>query len=215
VLRIQGVGGTAQIGIRQASRADCDAIGRFLAGLSPKTRYLRFFSGAPSVSGAMLRRLAGEGGNVDVVVATEDGAIIGHAMAAGASGPAGGGVAEIGVVVTDTRQGRGVGTALTRELAARARANGTRTLTMDVMAENGRALAMINRAWPAAHYQRSGPYITIHASLARPEDGASRTDSASQTASQTASPVRTDSAGQPNGTGKLKEERPGEPVPSC
>lgn len=178
MFRIQTAGDTAQVGIRQASRADCDAIGRFLAGLSPKTRYLRFFSGAPSVTGAMLRRLAGEGGNVDVVVATEDGAIIGHAMAAGADGPAdpaGGRVAEIGVVVTDTRQGRGVGTALTRELAARARAQGTRALTMDVLAENQRALAMIDRAWPAAHYQRSGPYITILASLARPADGPAET----------------------------------------
>lgn len=186
MFRIQGAGGAAQIGIRQASRADCDAIGRFLAGLSPKTRYLRFFSGAPSVSSATLRRLAGEGGNVDVVVATEDGTIIGHAMAAEASGPAGGGVAEIGVVVTDTRQGRGVGTALTRELTARARAHGARTVTMDVMAENRRALAMIGRAWPAADYQRSGPYITIQATLARPGD----------------SPAET------------KEEQPGEPVSS-
>jgi GNAT superfamily N-acetyltransferase len=190
VFRIQDVGGAVQIGIRQASRADCDAIGRFLAGLSPKTRYLRFFSGAPSVSGAMLRRLAGEGGNVDAVVATEGGTIIGHAMAADADGPAGGRVAEIGVVVTDTRQGRGVGTALTRELAARARAHGTRTLTMDVMAENRRALAMIGRAWPAAHYQRSGPYVTIQASLARPADNPAETKA------------------------ETKQEQPGEPVPS-
>jgi GNAT superfamily N-acetyltransferase len=187
VFWIQSTGDAKQIGIRQASRADCDAIGQFMAGLSPKTRYLRFFSGAPSVSGAMLRRLAGEGGHVDVVVATEDGTIIGHAMAAEASGPAGGGVAEIGVVVTDTRQGRGLGTALTRELAERARAHGARTVTMDVLAENRRALAMIDRAWPTAHYERSGPYITIQASLARSEDGPSQ----------------------------AKEEQPGEPVPRC
>jgi ribosomal protein S18 acetylase RimI-like enzyme len=171
VFWIQSGGGAKQIGIRQASRADCDAIGRFLAGLSPKTRYLRFFTGAPPMTDAMLRRLAGEGGNVDVVVATEDGTIIGHAMAAETAGPADDRVAEIGVAVTDTRQGRGVGTALTRELAARARARGTRTVSMDVLAENRRALAMIDRAWPAAHYDRSGPYVTIQASLARPGSG--------------------------------------------
>ena len=175
---IQSTGDAKRIGIRQASGADCDAIGQFMAGLSPKTRYLRFFSGAPSVSSAMLRRMAGEGGHVDVVVATEDGTIIGHAMAADAADPPGGGVAEIGVVVTDTRQGRGLGTALTRELAARARAHGARTVTMDVLAENRRALAMIDRAWPAAHYQRSGPYVTIQASLARPGDGPAQADQA-------------------------------------
>lgn len=163
--------GASLVGIRQASRADCDAIGRFLAGLSPKTLYLRFFTGAPPVTSATLRRLAGQGGHVDVVVATEDGAIIGHAMAAETAGAPGARVAEIGVAVTDTRQGRGVGTALTRELAARARARGTRTVSMDVLAENRRALAMIGRAWPAAHYERSGPYVTIQASLARPGDG--------------------------------------------
>ena len=176
MFRIQNAGGAQQssasrIGIRQASRADCDAIGRFLAGLSAKTLYLRFFTGAPPVSGATLRRMAGEGGNVDVVVATEEGTIIGHAMAAETAGPAGARVADIGVAVTDARQGRGVGTALTRELAARARARGTRTFSMDVLAENRRALAMIGRAWPAARYNRAGPYVTIQASLARTEDG--------------------------------------------
>jgi L-amino acid N-acyltransferase YncA len=196
VFRIQATGGAGQVGIRQASGADCDAIGRFLDGLSAKSLYLRFFTGAPPVTGAMLRRLAGEGGNVDVVVATEEGTIIGHAMAADTSGPAGARITEIGVAVTDARQGRGIGTALTRELAARARARGTRAVSMDVLAENRRALAMIDRAWPAAHYQRSGPFVTIQASLARPGDGPGATH-------------------PDDGPSPTKEEQPGEPVPSC
>lgn len=195
MFRIQAAGGAGQVGIRQASGADCDAIGRFLAALSPKSLYLRFFTGAPPVTGAMLRRMAGEGGNVDVVVATEDGTIIGHAMAAETSGPAGARVTEIGVAVTDARQGRGIGTALTRELAARAGARGTRTVTMDVLAENRRALAMIGRAWPAARYERSGPFVTIRASLTPPGDG----------------PAVTRPASDPS---RAKEEQPGDPAPS-
>jgi GNAT superfamily N-acetyltransferase len=205
VFWIQSTGGAKQIGIRQASRADCAAIGQFMASLSPKTRYLRFFSGAPSVSSAMLRRMAGEGGNVDVVVATEDGAIIGHAMAAGTSGPAGARVAEIGVVVTDTRQGRGLGRALTRELAERARAHGASTVSMDVLAENRRALAMIDRAWPAAHYQRSGPYLTIQASLTPLDEGPAETR-----------PEDRPSHAKPgNSPSQSSEEQRDEPVPSC
>src|ERR1700733_9803585 len=133
----------AQIGIRQASNRDCEAIKDFLAGLSPRTKYLRFFTGAPIVNTAALRRLAGDGENIDAVVATEADKIIGHAMAADTTSPAGAQVTEIGVAVTDTRQGQGVGTALPRELALRARARGATALAMDVLAENRQVMTMI------------------------------------------------------------------------
>lgn len=158
----------AQIGIRQASSGDCEAIRDFLAGLSPRTKYLRFFTGAPIANAAALRRLAGDGQNIDAVVATEADTIIGHAMAADTTGPAGARVTEIGVAVTDTRQGQGVGTALTRELALRAKARGATALAMDVLAENRQVMTMIADHWPTAHYDRSGPYITIYAGLTQP-----------------------------------------------
>jgi GNAT superfamily N-acetyltransferase len=172
VIRIQDAGvrpvaNVSQVGIRQARSGDCAAIKDFLDGLSPRTRYLRFFSGAPSVSAATLRCLAGDGENVDAVVATEAGTIIGHAMAADTTGPSGARVSEIGVAVTDTRQGRGVGSALTRELAQRARARGATALAMDVLAENRQVMAMIANHMPGAHYDRSGPYVTIYAGLAQ------------------------------------------------
>jgi ribosomal protein S18 acetylase RimI-like enzyme len=168
VIRIQErpVAAGARIGIRAACGGDRDAIREFLAGLSPRTRYLRFFTGAPTATAATLCRLSGEAENVDAVVATEAGAIVGHAMAADATGPGGTRVAEIGVAVTDTRQGQGVGSALTRELAARAMARGATALAMDVLAENRQVMAMIGDHWPAAHYDRSGPYVTIYAGLA-------------------------------------------------
>jgi predicted N-acetyltransferase YhbS len=161
------LGSAPRIGIRQACSGDREAIKEFLAGLSPRTRYLRFFTGAPTANTATLRRLAGEGENVDAVVATEGGAIVGHAMAADTTGPGGTRVTEIGVAVTDTRQGQGVGTALTRELAARARARGATALAMDVLAENRRVMAMIGAHWPTARYDRSGPYVTVYAGLGR------------------------------------------------
>lgn len=173
MIRIQdtpGVGRT-HIGIRRACSGDREAIKDFLAGLSSRSRYLRFFTGAPAATAASLRRLTGEGENVDTVVATEDGTIVGHGMAADITGPTGIRVAEIGVAVTDALQGQGVGTALTRELAARARARGATALAMDVLAENRRVMTMIGDHWPGARYDRSGPYVTIYAGLARPEEG--------------------------------------------
>lgn len=112
----------------------------------------------------MLRLLAGERPGIDALVATRDGEIIGHAMAVDTAGP-GGAAADVGVVVTDSWQGRGVGSGLMRALAARAEARGTTTLVMDVLAENRQVLAMIASLWPAARQDRSGPYTTIHAGL--------------------------------------------------
>lgn len=157
-----------QIGIRQACSADRDAIRDFVAGMSPRTRYLRFFTGAPAVTAATLGRLAGDGDHIDAVVATESDMIIGHAMAADTTDPSGAAMTEIGVAVTDGRQGQGVGSALTRALAARAQARGVTTLAMDVLADNRAVLSMIADAWPAAACEQSGPFVTIHAPLHRP-----------------------------------------------
>jgi acetyltransferase len=130
-----------------------------------RTRYLRFFAGALPASPAMLRALAGSRDGVDALVATRNGAIIGHAMAADTTGPDGAAMAEIGVVVADAWQGRGVGSGLLRALAARARARGATTLAMDVLAENQRVLAMIAARWPAARNDRGAASVTVHARL--------------------------------------------------
>lgn len=162
--------GTARDGleIRQASYADDTGIRDFLDGLSLRARYLRFFTGALSTGPAMLRVLAGGGDHIDAVVAVDNGMIVGHAMASDTTGPGGGPVTEIGVVVTDACQGRGIGSALVRTLAARARARGITTATMDVLAENRRVLRMIADHWPAARYDQSGTCVTIHARLPQP-----------------------------------------------
>src|SRR5260370_22874517 len=59
--------------IRQASSTDCAALSEFLAGLSPRVRYLRFFAGAPPTGPAMLRILTGGTGGTEARPATGDG----------------------------------------------------------------------------------------------------------------------------------------------
>jgi GNAT superfamily N-acetyltransferase len=151
--------------IRQAGNGDLGGLRDFLSGLSVRTRYLRFFTGAPPAGPAMLRILAGQRPDADALVATRNGVIIGHAMAVDTAGPPGATTTEIGVMVADAWQGRGVGSGLVRALASRARARGATTLVMEVMAENRQVLAMIAGRWPDARHDRSAAYVTVHARL--------------------------------------------------
>ena len=153
-----------RIQIREAGSADWAALGDFLAGLSTRTRYYRFFAGSVPASPAMLG-MRGDG-RADAIVAVRDGAIIGHAMAVDTPEPDGALISDLGVVVADAWQGQGVGSRLMRTLASRARARGATSVTMDVLAENRPMLSMITGYWPAARQHRNGPYLTIRAPLA-------------------------------------------------
>src|SRR6516165_6998817 len=164
------VPGRVDFEIRQARSTDHPALREFLTGLSPRVRYLRFFSGAPPTSGAMLRILTGGCGCTDALVATESGVIIGHAMASDTTGHGGGHRTEIGVVVADGRRGMGVGSALMRCLLSRAQARGATALVMEVLAENRPVITMITDHWPVTYQDQSGAYLTIHARLPRPRD---------------------------------------------
>ena len=156
--------------IRKACSTDHPALREFLTGLSPRVRYLRFFSGAPPTSRAMLRILTGGAGCTDALVAVENGVIIGHAMASDSTGRGGGHRTEIGVVVADGRRGMGVGSALMRCLISRAQARGATTLVMEVLAENRQVITMITDHWPVTYQDQSGAYLTIHARLPQPGD---------------------------------------------
>jgi ribosomal protein S18 acetylase RimI-like enzyme len=151
--------------IRRPGIADYPALREFLTGLSPRARYLRFFSGAPPASQAMLRILAGGSASADVLVATQNDVIIGHAMAGDRAGPDGTRLTEIGVVVADAHRGQGMGSVLVRELIARAQGRGATAVVMEVLAENRQVITMIEDHWPVARRDRSGAYITISARL--------------------------------------------------
>jgi ribosomal protein S18 acetylase RimI-like enzyme len=162
-------GGPAAV-IRPARAADQAALGDFFAALSPHSRYLRFF-GPVTPGPALLCRLCGDAEGVDAVVAVRGGLIIGHAMAADQAGPPGppgshdSRVTDIGVVVADTWQGRGVGAALMRAIVTGAQARGLTSMTMDVLHGNQRVLAMIMAHWPAAGIGHSDDGLAIRIPL--------------------------------------------------
>ena len=150
-------GGRAITAIRPVRPEDLAELSGFFAGLSVESRYLRFFAPVTPTHG-LLDLLAGRPANIDAIVAVADGVIVGHAMAADLRS---GRATDIGVVVADAWQRRGVGAALMRALITRARARGVTSLAMDVLPGNRRVLAMILAHWPDAAVGRNPDSIDV------------------------------------------------------
>jgi GNAT superfamily N-acetyltransferase len=153
------------VGICPAGPGDYAAVSAFVCGLSARSRLMRFFTAASPPSSAVLRGMCGAGRTTDALIATDGAVVVGHAMAADSGGPDGL-LADVGLVVTDCWQRRGIGSALFGCLAARAAARGVRILAMDVMPENRRLLDVISRTWPDAAYQFAPDAVSIRVSLA-------------------------------------------------
>ena len=154
--------------IRAASAADREAIKSFVMALSLRSRFLRFFSPVALPTSALLRGMCGAGPGTDALVATVDGVIVGHAMASDVTGPDGRPVADIGLVVADRWQGRGLGSQLLSRVIARAAARGVSGLVMEVLPENRRMLAMIARGFAGAGYEFGGGSVTVRVPLPGP-----------------------------------------------
>ena len=153
--------------------ADKTVLRDFFAALSVESRYLRFFAPVTPSCG-LLDLMVGKAAHIDAIVAVADGVIVGHAMAADRPAPGGPGnpgrpggprATDVGVVVADTWQRRGVGAALMRALIARAQARGVTSLAMDVRPGNRRVLAMIAGHWPEAAIGRTADGVDIRIPL--------------------------------------------------
>jgi GNAT superfamily N-acetyltransferase len=159
--------GCATVTIRPVDPAEQTALGDFFAALSVESRYRRFFAPVRPSHG-LLDLLAGGPAHVDAIVAVADGVIVGHAMSADLPQrvyPCPGRATDVGVVVADAWQGKGVGAALMRALIARAQARGVTTLAMDVLPGNRRVLAMILGHWPDAAVGHSPDGLDIRITL--------------------------------------------------
>jgi GNAT superfamily N-acetyltransferase len=159
--------------IRPVFPAEEAALRDFFAALSVESRYLRFFAPVTPSCG-LLDLMAGKPAHVDAIVAVAGGVIVGHAMAADRPAPGRPGIpgepraTDVGVVVADAWQRRGVGAALMRALIDRAQARGVTSLAMDVLPGNRRVLAMVTGHWPQAAVGRSPDSLDIRIPLPRP-----------------------------------------------
>ncbi|MBN9618756.1 MAG: GNAT family N-acetyltransferase, partial [Actinobacteria bacterium] len=135
-------GGTLHL--RPIRPDDADALVAFHAGLSQRTRYLRYFSAYPRIPERDLYRFT----HVDhhdrvAFVAVLGGEII--AVGRYESRP-GSDEAEVAFVVADAHQGRGIGSVLLEHLAAAAREAGVRRFVAIVLAENVNMIRVFREA---------------------------------------------------------------------
>ena len=134
-----------RVAIRELQADDEPALAAFLAGLGPRARQLRFFSGAVDI-GRMTHALAAESPRrIGLVALDPDGCLIGHGLAI----ELGAGRAEVAIEVADGLHGEGLGTILIEQLAEQAERHGIDTFVAEVLPENGQMLDVFRDGFDA------------------------------------------------------------------
>ncbi|HSK60299.1 MAG TPA: GNAT family N-acetyltransferase [Actinomycetospora sp.] len=148
----------AGVVVRELGPGEEQVLDVVFAGLSDRSRYLRFHSPVPRLVPAVRRALAAVDGHRHVaLVAVAGRAPIGIARCI----DLGSGRAELAVEVVDAWHGRGVGTLLLRALRDLAVAAGWRELSAEVLAENGAVRALLRTVFPIQGVARDGAELTL------------------------------------------------------
>jgi acyl-CoA synthetase (NDP forming)/RimJ/RimL family protein N-acetyltransferase len=126
-------------------------IAALLAGLSLRSRWFRFFSGATDLEAAAHAAVVGQRMHGLLALAGEPPVAVGHALYV----EEGNGRAEVAFEVADAWQGRGVGTLLLGQLAEMASREGIETFTAILLPENHRMIQV---------FRDSGFPVQVHAS---------------------------------------------------
>ena len=109
--------------------------------LSPQTVYQRFFTAMPELTPGMARYLSHVNYRTRLALVAEvDGDVVGVGRYERTPDPE---IAELGLVVLDSWQNRGLGRALLQETLRAAAANGIHEFRADVLADNRRMLRLL------------------------------------------------------------------------
>jgi RimJ/RimL family protein N-acetyltransferase len=152
----------AQVLVRAATAADAPLIAALHARCSPQTRSLRSLPTRPVLSAAVLRQLIGADGTTSLVAVTPDG---GAAIGLANLVPAGSGTAEIALLVEDAWQGRGLGTALARNLIELARKEGITEIVAVSQVNNSALTRVLRRAGLRPRGRLEGTNLHVRATL--------------------------------------------------
>ena len=131
--------------------------------LGERSRRTRFNGPKPRLSSVELERLAAVDATRHALVGYLEGddapVAIARLVRDGAS-------AEIAFEVADEHQGQGIGSALTAELLADARAAGIREVTALVASDNQAAMSLLRRVVDRLEVRFEGPELSVRAALA-------------------------------------------------
>jgi RimJ/RimL family protein N-acetyltransferase len=132
--------------LRSLERGDRSCLLEIFAGLSPRSRQLRFLTPKPRLTGGDLRQLTAVDHHDHVAVVAisrSTGRPIGVGRFVREPGQPGS--ADVALAVVDAWQNRGVGTLLAQALAQRAREVGVRRFTLVMHPDNQAVLRMLHR----------------------------------------------------------------------
>jgi RimJ/RimL family protein N-acetyltransferase len=122
--------------IRPLGRCEGDAIRAFYARLSPRTRYLRFFSPMPTLPDSVLRLLTCVDQRRSLALVAEDGAADGEVVGLASFGAIDHDRAEVALVVRDDWQHQGVGLELAGRVMQAAELRGFHRFLVHVTWDN-------------------------------------------------------------------------------
>ena len=149
--------------VRPLRQGDAETVAAVFERLGESSRRNRFNGPKPRLSTAELEHLAAVDATRHVLVAYLEGderpVAIARLVRDGSS-------AEIAFEVADEHQRRGIGSALTAELLADARAAGVREVTALVASDNTAAVSLLRRVLDRLEIRFEGPELSIRAALA-------------------------------------------------
>ena len=149
--------------VRPLRNGDVDTVAALFERLGEQSRRARFNGPKPALGSAELAHLAAVDETRHVLVAYLEGdpgpVAIARLVRDGDS-------AEIAFEVADEHQRRGIGSALTAELLADARAAGVREVTALVASDNTAAVSLLRRVLDRLEIRFEGPELSIRAALA-------------------------------------------------
>ena len=149
--------------VRPLRNGDAHTVTAVFERLGEQSRRTRFNGPKPRLSASELRQLAAVDPTRHALVAYVDGdpqpVAIARLVREGC-------VAEIAFAVADEYQQRGIGSALTAELIADARAAGVTEITALVSSDNPAAVALLRRVLRVPDIRYEGPELSIRAAIA-------------------------------------------------
>lgn len=158
--------------LRRLTPDDGAAVDAVFAGLSSRSRYLRFHTPVPRLSGSMRTALLDVDGHDRVALVAEvrrPGGWARDPVGIARLYRTGAGEAELAVAVVDAWQGRGIGRRLLTELGGLARDLGHDRLFGLVLPENGAVVGLLQRVFPGAVPRWDDGVVRVVCPLTVPE----------------------------------------------